>query len=522
MSLACHGRTGSCLHLAKRPLSLHHSPLQAPIQLRNGLTLPHPPRRCGNATISTRSGLKGPGLATETHSQSIDEQALLGLNNQSQKHKATPREEPQRPSAESEEAATSERIRAPDDLNPPITNPQEEALKHSSRQKEKAAIHSHRIRELESRAREYKATIASVQEEARRLRQEKDETNSLLTAATASVEEGSMKLNEEKEKRSVMDRLLNIRETRASEQKTAIASLQKHTRRQYQEIQNTKLDTHSLKQENQKLRHILSDRDKYRLLDSAFPMGSSDAPGKELPNDTATLPSHPQTSFQNFIWLALDMHSQPLRPLRPRASSNSLLRHEQILHSNPAPLCLYCDGAKFSPETGAAAVCSNPRSIRMRSLPPDSTTGNAELEGVVLALEMGARLAHPQQRVFIFTDSYAHASSTPSRWWERPDTHTSTAPGDDTNGEVSEGVTAIERAYVAVETLKVQKRCDVQVWWLAKNDVVSESKAAHECARRGAMLGGRDLLVDETGLRSELAGMCVAEGLERAQYSEIG
>ncbi|KAI9653902.1 MAG: hypothetical protein M1831_005587 [Alyxoria varia] len=529
-------------------------------------------------------------LAIEGDGRTINEQAILELENQTQENKATTTtlwEETRRLEEKREKADSHSRtVRASEDrvqeyqttianLQGVIASLKEDALLHS-KQQERAASHGQEVEELEGRAQEYKATITAVQQDARYLKQAKEKANSELHATKASLEAGFQRLKEEREKRDVHVKLLRSVETRARQYKSTIKSLQEGSRRQQlktekvegdsqslnstikslkedsrrqkQETDKVESDFQGLKQENQKLRrNASSNGDKYQLLDSAFPMGASypirngidstnaSAAGIHLggnanENAAGTLPgdsspaSYPWSDFQNFLWLALDLSSSSSRPLRPRASAESLSRHERIRHSHPEPLCVYCDGAKFSPETGAAAVCSSPKVIRMRSLPVEFTAGHAELEGLILALETAARFAKPKQPVYVFTDSYSHASVPPSQLWGR----TNARPASD-NDDVPEEPTfspdrgrKLQRAYSAVETLKKRKECTVEVWWLAKNEVVPEAKASHECARRAALRKEAELEMTEDSLRFMIARTCVKDALVQAQNSEVG
>ena len=155
----------------------------------------------------------------------------------------------------------------------------------------------------------------------------------------------------------------------------------------------------------------------------------------------------------------------------------SLVRHERYVR-DPSILCIYTDGAKFSPGSlgASAVVMSIPYAKLARVIPVQKhkvelSNVFVELEGIVLALEVAAEVAKPRQEVVVFTDCTSNLNDDIKKWLEDPRIE-------------NRGLERAAKALIALEA----RGCSIKAVWLGKDGDVLGSRFAHILARKATGL----------------------------------
>ena len=130
-----------------------------------------------------------------------------------------------------------------------------------------------------------------------------------------------------------------------------------------------------------------------------------------------------------------------------------------------------------------------------------------ELEGIILALETAIHLKVSDRHILLFTDSLKHTIWDMAPWI----------------GSLERLDSPVERAGAALRQLK-NSGCSVDLYWLAKNDLVSGSLLAHQTARLAAFHAkpGVDRILSPEALNDRELKTAVEEAIEYAASSDIG
>lgn len=319
-----------------------------------------------------------------------------------------------------------------------------------------------------------------------------------------------------------LGRQLRDNQTVINERNQQIKTLQDGVVKQDEQIRdlNNLLDT---------LPHEENFLESLRLLQDLLRFSATEADLAE-----ETVQNDPFARTQQILWQKDDEEDAPV-PASVELAVKSVARHNRLLraprpfrakpthrkmHSSfhevqdQSPLCVYCDGARFSltHKRGAAAVIPSHGYCRLRTRPWHDSSENHgsyldEIDGIVLALETAARLAQPGQQALIFTDSLENLGQT-KLWIKVP----------------RDGNQAVQSAGNALRDLE-RKSCQVGVFWLAgHNKVVAGSRIAHTIARRAALYEPNvDIVFGEAAADVEpTAKIAFKEAIAYAVSSEVG